>query len=85
MPAVTVDELGRIQLPRAVQRQLGLAGTTPLNLEVKDGKIILTPIAEQPKVYYEGNLLVVESEESEDILNMVDIHREERIQEQFSW
>jgi len=61
MVAVSIDELGRIQLPQTVQDQLKLAVSTSLNLEMQDGKIILTPVVEEPKVYYEGSLLVVES------------------------
>ncbi|NER25132.1 MAG: hypothetical protein F6J96_31435 [Symploca sp. SIO1C2] len=48
------------------------------------GKIILTPIVEEPKIYYEGSLLVVESE-SAGALDIIDALREERIQENLAW
>lgn len=85
MSAVMIDELGCIQLPKVVQDQLELTVATPLNLEVQDGKIILTPVKDRPKVHYEGNLLVVESEVVADNLNTIETVREERIQEQLSW
>jgi bifunctional DNA-binding transcriptional regulator/antitoxin component of YhaV-PrlF toxin-antitoxin module len=84
MSAVTLDESGRIQLPQTVQEQLGLAVKTVLRLEVEDGKIILTPMINEPKVYYKKGLLVVESETTVNELDLVDSLREERIQEQLS-
>ncbi|MBP0029798.1 AbrB/MazE/SpoVT family DNA-binding domain-containing protein [Roseofilum sp. Guam] len=81
---VQIDEWGRIQLPEAVQEQLGLGVVTALNLEVKDGKIILTPIHEEANVSYEGSVLVVNSERN-DNLDIIHALREERIQEQMNW
>lgn len=84
MIAVSVDETGCIQLPQAIQDRLGLAVSASLSLEVQDGKIILTPIVEEPKIYYEGSLLVVESESAGE-LDIIDTLREERIQENLAW
>ncbi|MDB9518356.1 hypothetical protein PN466_15530 [Roseofilum reptotaenium CS-1145] len=78
---VQIDEWGRIQLPEAVQEQLGLGVVTSLSLEVQDGKIILTPIHEETNLSYEGSVLVVNSERT-DNLDIIHYLREERIQEQ---
>lgn len=80
MSKLSIDELGRVQLPPEVREQLGLTKNDILNLEVKEGKIILMPVSEQPKLYYQGDLLVVESETVGDF-NIIDDLREERIKE----
>lgn len=81
---VQIDEWGRIQLPQDVQEKLGLGIVTSLSLEVQDGKIILTPIHEEANVSYEGSVLVVNSERT-DNLDIIHALREERIQEQVNW
>ncbi|MDJ1176105.1 hypothetical protein [Roseofilum capinflatum] len=57
---------------------------TSLHLEVQDGKIILTPINEEANLSYEGSVLVVNSEKT-DNLDIIHALREERIQEQMNW
>ena len=84
MDILTVDQLGRVQLPANVREQLGLADSTQLKLEVQDGKIVLEPVPQQPQVYYEGNVLVVQSEPMGD-LDITNDLREEHITEQMSW
>ena len=81
MTKLSIDELGRVQLPPEVREQFGLTTKAQLNLEVREGKIILMPVSEQPKLYYQGNVLVVESETVADF-NIIDELREERITEQ---
>lgn len=81
---VQIDEWGRIQLPQAVQEQLSLGVFTSLSLEVQDGKIVLTPIYEEANLSYEGSVLVVNSERT-DNLDIIHALREERIQEQMNW
>lgn len=83
MDILTVDQLGRVQLPANVREQLGLADSTQLKLAVQDGKIILEPLLQQPQVYYEGKVLVVQSEPTGS-LDMINDLREERITEQIS-
>lgn len=84
MSKLSIDELGRVQLPPEVREQLGLTKNDILNLEVKEGKIILMPVSEQPKLYYQGDVLVVESETVGDF-NIIDDLREERIREHSNW
>jgi AbrB family looped-hinge helix DNA binding protein len=80
MSKLSIDELGRVQLPPEVREQLGLTKNDILNLEVKEGKIILMPVSEQPKLYYQGDVLVVESETVGDF-DIIEDLREERIRE----
>lgn len=84
MSKLSIDELGRVQLPPEVREQFGLTTEAQLNLEVKEGKIILVPVCEQPKLYYQGDVLVVESETVSDF-DIIDDLREERIREHSNW
>ena len=43
MPTVTISDKGQITLPARVRRQLGLASHGKIDLEVKQGAIILRP------------------------------------------
>ncbi|MEA5593086.1 AbrB/MazE/SpoVT family DNA-binding domain-containing protein [Rivularia sp. UHCC 0363] len=84
MNKLSIDEFGRVQLPSEVREQLGLTTEAQLKLEVQEGKIILMPISEQPRLYYQGDVLIVESE----IIGNFDIIgdlREERIREHSNW
>lgn len=37
-----IDDLGRVVIPREVRRSMGISDGDPLEIECKDGKIILT-------------------------------------------
>lgn len=96
MNIITLDQSGQIQLPESVRQEFGLTSASQLRLEVKGGQIILVPFVEpnmnaedavmlaEPKVYYEGSVLVVEPQQDSDldINQFIDDLREERIQEQ---
>ncbi len=93
MSIVTVDATGRVQFPESIRQEFGLTNSAQLSLVVRDGEIILVPVATsvpvesemgEPKVYYKGHVLVVESslDEKIDINQFIQDLREERIQEQ---
>jgi bifunctional DNA-binding transcriptional regulator/antitoxin component of YhaV-PrlF toxin-antitoxin module len=93
MSIVTVDATGRVQFPESIRQELGLTNSVQLSLVVRNGEIVLVPIATlvpveaemvEPKVYYKGHVLVVESnlDEKIDINQFIEDLREERIQEQ---
>ena len=84
MSKLSIDELGRVELPLEVREKFGLTTEVQLNLEVKEGKIILMPVSEQPKLYYQGDVLVVESETVGDF-DIIDDLREESIEEHSNW
>lgn len=54
MDTLTLDRFGRILIPKKVRDQLGLSAADKLDLEVRDGVILLAPIQQEPKVYYKG-------------------------------
>lgn len=39
-----LDQNGRVQIPSEIRETLGLNNTTPLNVYVENGKIIVSPI-----------------------------------------
>jgi len=84
MTVLTIDSLGRVMLPEGIRQTLGLNPEDQLTLEIQDGKIVLQPVPHKPRVYYEGKVLVVQSEFTGPV-DAVDPLREERIQEQTSW
>lgn len=93
MSIVTIDAIGRVQFPEAIRQEFGLMNSAQLSLVVRNGEIILVPVVtsipleaemDEPKVYYKGHVLVVESslDEKIDINQCIEDLREERIQEQ---
>jgi antitoxin component of MazEF toxin-antitoxin module len=69
MEVVTLDRSRCIQIPETLLEQLGIEHESQFYVEVQDGKLVLNPIAvgalldkEEPKVYYENDVLVVDTE-----------------------
>ena len=85
MDLVTLDKFGRVLIPKKVREQLGLAIATQLALEVIDGKLMLVPVSQVPKVYHEGGVLVVEAEPTGDLETAINELREERIAQLAQW
>jgi AbrB family looped-hinge helix DNA binding protein len=46
MDILTLDNLGRVLIPRKVREQLGLTHETQLNLQIQDGRLILEPLTQ---------------------------------------
>lgn len=85
MQLLTIDESGRILLPKQVREQLGLNIQDKLSLEVKDGQLILQPLSQEPLTDYEEGVLVAKSEFVDSIEITIDNIRDERINELSSW
>ncbi|BAC89650.1 AbrB/MazE/SpoVT family DNA-binding domain-containing protein [Gloeobacter violaceus] len=79
MDTLTIDKFGRILIPKKVRDQLGLSASDKLDLEIRDGVILLAPIQQEQKVYYKGGVLVVDSEPIGDLRTVIQELREERI------
>ncbi|WP_149979800.1 AbrB family transcriptional regulator [Microcystis aeruginosa] len=62
MELVTLDRSRCIQIPETLLEQLGIEYDSQFQVEVQDGKLVLNPIKEEPKVYYENDVLVVGSQ-----------------------
>lgn len=85
MKLLTIDETGRVLIPKQVREQLGINTPDQLSLEIKEGRIILQPISPEPEIYYEQGVLVVKTEPIENLKTIIDELREERINESTSW
>jgi AbrB family looped-hinge helix DNA binding protein len=81
MDVLTLDELGRLLIPKQIREQLGLTSVTQFTLAVQEGKLILEPLPQESKVYHSGTALVVESEPTGNLETILDDLREERIGE----
>lgn len=85
MQLLTIEEFGRILLPKQVRDQLGLNIQDRLSLEVKDGQLILQPLSQEVLTDYEEGVLVVKSEFVDSIEITIDNIRDQRINELSSW
>jgi AbrB family looped-hinge helix DNA binding protein len=81
MDVLTLDQSGRLLIPKEIREQLGLTNTTQFTLAVQDGKLILEPLPQESKVYQSGTALVVESESIGNLETALEDLREERIRE----
>jgi antitoxin component of MazEF toxin-antitoxin module len=70
MEVVTLDQSRCIQIPEILLEQLGIKHESQFYLEVQDGKLVLNPITvsaptankEEPNIYYENDVLVVDTQ-----------------------
>ncbi|MBV9387590.1 MAG: AbrB/MazE/SpoVT family DNA-binding domain-containing protein [Chroococcidiopsidaceae cyanobacterium CP_BM_ER_R8_30] len=85
MKLLTIDESGRVLIPKQVREQLGINTPAQLSLEIKEGQIILQPIPQEPENYLEEGILVVKTEPIKNWKTIIDKLREERINEFISW
>jgi AbrB family transcriptional regulator (stage V sporulation protein T) len=76
-----LDRFGRVVIPKAVRKALGLRAGDVLQIEASDRGLVLRPVEEEPTLVYEGSVLVFTGEILEDIEDPVQAEREARIQE----
>jgi hypothetical protein len=62
MEVVTLDRSRCIKISETLLEQLGIEHDSQFYIEVQDGKLVLNPIKEEPKVYYKNDVLVVDSQ-----------------------
>ena len=81
MEVVTLDQSRCIQIPQPVLEQLGIEHESQFSLEVQDGKLVLNPIKEEPRVYYENDVLVVDTQLLVDPEVFIEDLRQQRMNE----
>jgi len=54
----TIDEAGRLVIPRAIRRQAGLTPRTRLHIRMRDGRLEIEPEPLPVKLVRRGRLLV---------------------------
>ncbi len=74
-----IDELGRVSLAPELLSALQLSPGTTLMLELKNGRIVLGPLPENPELIEKDGLLLVRPRITGNIANSVQQDRAERI------
>ncbi|MFM6805691.1 MAG: AbrB/MazE/SpoVT family DNA-binding domain-containing protein [Microcystis panniformis] len=82
MTAIAIDDTGKLEIPLEIRQQLGITTAQSLNLEVRQGCIILQPLEQEAKVQRQGSALVLETPPLGNLDPLIDDLREERIQSQ---
>jgi AbrB family looped-hinge helix DNA binding protein len=59
----TIDAAGRVIIPKAIRDALGLVDGTPLEVELRDGAVILEPPPTAVKLVRRGRVFVAEPKE----------------------
>ncbi|HEY9702671.1 MAG TPA: AbrB/MazE/SpoVT family DNA-binding domain-containing protein [Allocoleopsis sp.] len=85
MTSITLDPSGRVLIPQNIRHQLGLLPDSQLNLEIKDGKLILEPLPQDPNIINENGLLVIDAPCSNDLETIILDLRSERINQLSTW
>lgn len=83
---VVIDKFGRIMIPKAVRKRLGLGTGTKLRLAVDGREIVLAPIADEPPLVERDGILVSTASldvdaSSSDVVERIRAHRNERLQD----
>ena len=81
MELVTLDRSRCIQIPETLLEQLGIEYDSQFQVEVQDGKLVLNPIKEESQVYYENDVLVVDSQLLVNPEAFIEELRQERMNE----
>ena len=74
-----LDKSGRVTLPSQILSELELTPGTVLNIEEKDGRITLQPVAEAATLIEKEGLLVIHVPLANDITDVVQKSRQKRI------
>jgi AbrB family looped-hinge helix DNA binding protein len=77
----TLDRFGRVLIPKKLREGLGLEQGDALELQLEDGKLTLLPRRSPPMLCRKGRVLVVASEATGDLSQVLNHLREERLDE----
>ncbi len=75
MKEITVDDRGRILIPREIRKRLGLHPGTNAQLDVEDHRLIITPPVSPEQFIEQMEGLIVEGEPTIDPLALKEIWR----------
>lgn len=76
--AATLDRFGRIVIPKAVRDGLGLGPGSVLEIEEREGRIVLTIRREEPDLVREDGVLVYTGEAVGDLEQAIETQRRAR-------
>ncbi|RMF12618.1 MAG: AbrB/MazE/SpoVT family DNA-binding domain-containing protein [Candidatus Dadabacteria bacterium] len=78
MPA-HIDKFGRVVIPKALRRRLGLQPGTAFNIATDDNSIIITPVTAEPPLHIEDDILVYSATATDDLEAALQDLRDDRI------
>ena len=81
--AVTIDAAGRVVIPQALRRRLGLRGGTKLDIEEIDGAIVLRPASKVRIEIAEDGMPILRAPEGTPAMTTEDVRR--LIEESREW
>jgi AbrB family looped-hinge helix DNA binding protein len=73
---VTIDETGRLVVPQALRRQLGLVPGTQLRVELVGDRLVLEPQRPDPALREVGGLLILEGTPNDEVPDHRDLRAE---------
>lgn len=81
----TLDKFGRLVVPKAIRDRLGLRAGAKLDVEARDGNLVLSPHRERPDVKRVDGILVFTGELLEDSGEFLQSERELRDRRISGW
>ena len=75
----TLDRFGRVLVPKKVRTELGISPGDPLEIESRDGGILIKPIHDEPCLVDKDGVLVFTGTSMGDIVGAVREHRNQRL------
>jgi AbrB family looped-hinge helix DNA binding protein len=69
----TIDQAGRVVVPKALRDELGLSAGTPLDAQVREGRLELEPLATPMRLIRRGKSLVAVSDEPLPLIDAGDV------------
>jgi len=76
-----LDRFGRVVIPKAARKALGLRAGDMLKIEASGDALVLKPVEEEPALVYEGGVLVFTGKVLETVEDPVAEDRDARLQE----
>ncbi len=74
----TLDRFGRVVIPMAVRKDIGLEPGAVLRVDKEDGKILLEPLTDEPRLVEKRGVLVFTGAATGDLDSAIDAQRKHR-------
>jgi len=81
----TLDKFGRIVIPKRVREEFGLDPGAVLEIQGREGRIVLSPRPAEPDLVQEDGVLVFTGEAVGDLEAAVEEHRRRRARDVAAW
>jgi AbrB family looped-hinge helix DNA binding protein len=82
---VAMDKFGRILIPKKMREELHLHPGEPLDLEIENGTLRVSIAPQNVELRKMGHILVADSQPLEDVTDMLETIRDERLEALANW